>query len=135
MLCIISVAAMVAGPVVASEDAGCFMNKIEAEHSNTELRNVRSNHSINITNETNAAITYTVELRNQIMSGAWWADNQKLQYNVTLQPGQNVTEAKVLSKDLLFVSSRSFQTQAATTVSVGGRQLKQCLSQNVGIIY
>lgn len=135
MLCIISVAALVAGHAVASESVTCFMNKIEAEHSNIELRNVRSNHSINITNESNVAVTYTIDLRNQIMSGAWWADNKKLQYNVTLQPGQNVTEAKVLSNDLLFASSRSFQTQAVTTVSIGGRQLKQCLAQNVGIIY
>jgi len=118
----------------ATENVTCFMNKIEAVHSTKNKISVRSDHSINITNS-GAANTYRIEYRNQFMNGGFWTDNNRQQYDIKLLEGKSYTESSILTNDLMFSKSQSFETQAVTTITMNGKILKQCLNKNVAIIY
>jgi hypothetical protein len=133
MLCICLLAAISLN-ANAKEDISCFMQKIEAVHSSKDKRTVTSYHNILIINE-DSAKTYHIDHRNQFMSGNFWVDNNRKQYDVTLQHAQDHAEFFALSNELIFSKAQQFETQAVTTISVNGKILKQCINKNVALIY
>lgn len=133
MLCI-CLLAVISSKVTASENVSCFMQKIEATHSTKDKRTVNSYHNILIINE-GSEKTYHIDHRNQFMSGSYWYDNNRKQYDITLQYGQDHAENFALSNELIFSKAQQFETQAVTTISLNGKILKHCFNKNVALIY